>query len=296
MADSPPRSTLLSNARHHARWACKKAARNALALGSVPRLAVKQALSDTAGSIHVLTYHRFGSVRRDPFCVSPEAFEAQMAWLAREQLALSFDEFKAFMHGRVVPRDGCVLVTIDDGFKSTYSQALPVLRDHSIPAVVFVSSGYIGSGDAENPDAPEPYMSWDELERMAEVGFTVGSHAWSHRSIARMPRAEACREAVRSRELLERRLGRSVAAFAYPFGTRADYNASTAAILREAGYEYGFTSRHGSIRRGDDSLELPRVKVEGGEKLWLFRAMTRGGLDDWRWVDDNLWRLQASAD
>jgi hypothetical protein len=89
-------------------------------------------------------------------------------------------------------------------------------------------------------------------------------------------------------------LGTPVTSFAYPFGTRADYNEATAALLREAGYTCAFTSQHGAIAPGADPLTLPRVKVEGGEGMWMFQSLTRGGLDGWRWIDRTLWSLQAS--
>ena len=28
--------------------------------------------------------------------------------------------------------------------------------------------------------------------------------------------------------------------------------------------------------------------------MWMFRLATRGGLDQWKWIDRSLWMLQAS--
>src|SRR4029453_13085434 len=99
----------------------------------------------------------------------------------------------------------------------------------------------------------------------------------------------------RSRKLLEDRLGGAVVAFAYPFGTRRDFNPTTRQILHEVGYRFIFTSQHGAVRPGADALELPRIKVEGGEGMWMFRGLARGGLDGWALVDRTMWRLQASG-
>jgi hypothetical protein len=67
----------------------------------------------------------------------------------------------------------------------------------------------------------------------------------------------------------------------------------TADILKDNGYTYAFTSQHGTIGEGLDPYALPRIKVEGGERLWLFRLLLRGGLDAWRFVDHTLWKIQA---
>jgi peptidoglycan/xylan/chitin deacetylase (PgdA/CDA1 family) len=242
-----------------------------------------------APRVRVLTYHRFGSddARGDPFSVSIEDFEAQMRWLAERRLAVSLEQVLRFAAGAEALPDGAVLVTVDDGYACLHSRALPILRRHGIPAVAFVPAGLVGAADG-------PRVSWDDLGSLADAGVSIGSHGWSHRSLGRIDRAWARDEAFRSREELERRLGRPVAAFAYPFGTRADFDAFTTAILRDCGYACAFTAQHGAVEPGADPLLLPRIKVEGGEPPWVFERLCGGGLDAWRWVDRSLWRWQAS--
>jgi peptidoglycan/xylan/chitin deacetylase (PgdA/CDA1 family) len=168
-----------------------------------------------------------------------------------------------------------------------------VLREYSVPAVAFVTAGLIGK-PAEVGASPEPFVSWDELEALRAAGVSIGSHALTHRSLGRMSLDEAREEALRSRELIERRLGGEVRAFAYPFGTRCDYGPATGRVLSECGYRWAFHSMHGAIRPGMDPIHLPRIKIEGGEGLWMFRGASRGAMDAWWGVDFALWRLQQS--
>jgi peptidoglycan/xylan/chitin deacetylase (PgdA/CDA1 family) len=114
---------------------------------------------------------------------------------------------------------------------------------------------------------------------------TIGSHGLTHRSLGAMGPAEIHDEAARSRDTLQARLGCRITSFAYPYGTRADFNTTTANILAAAGYTTAFTSQHGRIIPSADPLELPRIKVEGGEGPWMFRLLCRGATDGWRWVD-----------
>ena len=78
----------------------------------------------------------------------------------------------------------------------------------------------------------------------------------------------------------------------HPFGTRSDFNAETGRLLAGSGYACAFTAQHGAIQPGSDPVALPRVKIEGGEGLAMFRLICAGGLDAWRAVDHALWRLQ----
>ncbi len=221
-----------------------------------------------------------------------------MAWLAESRSAVSLDRVQDHLSGTAGLDHDSVLVTIDDGYRSVHDTALPILKRHGIPAVLFVTVQGIGSDPSNQPDsgivADERYLTWDELAGLEAAGVSVQSHAWTHSSLGRMSAAKVQEEAARSREILESRLGRAVTAFAYPFGTRADYTAATREVLDRCGYTLAFTSQHGAIRSGDDPLSLPRVKVEGGEGIRMFRSLAQGGLDGWAFVDRTLWRLQAA--
>jgi peptidoglycan/xylan/chitin deacetylase (PgdA/CDA1 family) len=284
----------VSSAVSRRRWLAKKAARSAVALcaWASGSLLARRALSRRP-RIRAITYHRFGDVPGDPFTVRPSAFDAQMRWLAERGLLVSLADLEEFVAGRRTLHEDSVLVTVDDGGHSLHAVALPVLRHYGVPAVAFVTAGLVGA-PAEAGDSPEPYLGWDELEALQAAGVAIGSHAFTHRSLGRMTAAEAREEALRSRELLERRLGTAVRAFAYPFGTRVDCGPATERILVESGYRCAFHSMHGAIRPGMDPIHLPRIKIEGGEGLWMFRLCCGGAMDAWRGVDWALWRAQQA--
>ncbi|RIL08042.1 MAG: hypothetical protein DCC71_00900 [Proteobacteria bacterium] len=273
------------------RWIAKKVARAALAFGAWGTGAVALRARLGAGArVRALTYHRFGDLPRDPWCVPQRDFDAQMRSLARAGRLVSLDDVLAFAAGRRALAPDAVLVTIDDGYRSVLDVALPVLREHGVPAVFFVSAGCIGSG--VGPDAPEPFLAWDELARVRDAGVEIGSHAFDHVSLGRLSLGDARAQAERSRALLAERLGAPPRAFAYPFGTRADFNEATERMLTEVGYEVVFNALHGAIRPGAAAGSLPRVKVEAGESLRMFELSCRGAMDGWRVVDELLWRMQ----
>jgi peptidoglycan/xylan/chitin deacetylase (PgdA/CDA1 family) len=268
------------------RWYAKKAARRCLAAyGSVA-----PDFGRPRPRVHVLTYHRFTPVRFDPFAVAPDVFAEQMRSLHERKVAVSLADVLGFVQGKNALPDGAVLVTIDDGEPCLYEQALPILTRYAIPAVAFVPAGELSGPGSARPDR----VSWDQLVEASNAGLTIGSHAWSHESLGRLPALRVKQQAQRSREMLEQKLGTPVTAFAYPFGTRADYGPAVAAVLRECGYECAFTSQHGALALGSDPFELPRIKIEGGDPSSVFHAACAGHLDAWRWIDRTLWRLQAS--
>jgi peptidoglycan/xylan/chitin deacetylase (PgdA/CDA1 family) len=281
------------------RWQLKKTARKSMALSYWAANRITVAKSSSIPSIRVLTYHRFGEIPRDPFCVRPQDFAFQMEWLVERGLAVSLDQVESFVHRGSKIKSGSVLVTIDDGCLSVKTHALPILKRLGIPAVVFVSSGNVGRRSNETNQQgelpQEDYMDWCELQELLNAGIAIGSHAVTHRSLGRVSIAEAADEVMRSRLDLERELGNQITSFAYPYGTLADFNDEVCSVLKRVGYRSAFTSQHGAIYAGMDAMLLPRIKVEGSEGNWLFPLLAQGGLDAWRWIDRMLWRFQASG-
>lgn len=257
------------------RWIAKKTAR--AGVGALGRLGGRP-------GVRVLTYHRFGPAERMPFTVTKEAFEREMAFLARERRAVSLADIERHVRGEATLKDGSVLVTMDDGDPSVLRVALPILEKHAIPSVLYALAG-----------TPEGYevLTPSELREVAGGGVAIGSHTVNHRSMGTLPPAAARIEAADSKARLEDIVGSPVTSFAYPFGTRRDVSPAAARILSEAGYTTGFTSLHGPVGQGDDPMLLPRVKVESGDPAWLFPALCDGAMDRWRLIDEGLSGLQT---
>lgn len=283
------------------RWYSKKVARYSMALVTWGSgwLALRRRVSRKA-RVRVLMYHRFRNAPYDPFSISTAAFARQMEWIGRHKLAISLADLQAFLAGQCDLPDRAVLVTIDDGYHDFWSQAVPILHRWHIPAVAFVPAGEIASRDHRDQSHTAPLddnqrLCWEEVVALPTYGITVGSHSWEHASLGRMDKAQIEFQTYRSRQELENHLRSPITTFAYPFGTWADFNEVTKHVLCEVGYSCAFTAQHGAIQLGSDPYALPRVKVEGGEGLWMFKLLLKGGLDLWGWIDRSLWYLQQSA-
>jgi peptidoglycan/xylan/chitin deacetylase (PgdA/CDA1 family) len=266
------------------RWAAKKAARRATVMGSLASgaLLTRKVVGPTR--MRAITYHRFGESRHDPYCVSVQTFEAQMRWLAEQRLAVSLDQVLRFVRGETDVADDSVLVTIDDGFRSVLTIAAPILKRYAIPAVAYITTSAVENEPAGKA-AGEAFLEWPEVSALHASGLTIGSHGNTHRSMAKLDIAEVREEGRVSKGLLERQLGVAVTSFAYPYGMRTDESPATMEALAGCGYDSIFIAQHGALRAGSDSRRLRRIKVEGGEPLWMFRLLCRGGMDAWGLAD-----------
>ena len=99
------------------------------------------------GNVQILVYHRVND-EHDPFfpAVPVRVFAQQMEYVASHRHVCSLDEAVARLKSRDVP-DGTVVVTFDDGYCDNYAQAFPILRQHNIPATIFLATNCIGTGN-----------------------------------------------------------------------------------------------------------------------------------------------------
>lgn len=120
------------------------------------RQALKSAISSSVGwpaarmlttpGVRVLTYHRICEPG-GPFAgLSPGVFREQMRWLRKHCNPLAPADIEARLNGGARRGSTDVLVTFDDGYRDFFDNALPVLRELEIPAVVFLATSFIDEG------------------------------------------------------------------------------------------------------------------------------------------------------
>lgn len=115
----------------------------------------------TRGHPRVLMYHRFTD---DP-AAAPEAlpravFARQLDLAAAHADVVGPDEVVARQEGR---RDGGrpqVMITVDDGYRDFHDHAFPELRRRGMPAVLFVTTGFVDG---------RVWMWWDKVTYLLEA-------------------------------------------------------------------------------------------------------------------------------
>jgi peptidoglycan/xylan/chitin deacetylase (PgdA/CDA1 family) len=98
---------------------------------------------------------------------------------------------------------------------------------------------------------------WDELRRLDPEVVTIGSHTLTHAILPTLTGAEAGREIVESRRILETRLQRPVETFAYPNG---NISAPVLDCVRKT-YRAAVSTDKGQVAPGADPHMLPRINV-----------------------------------
>jgi peptidoglycan/xylan/chitin deacetylase (PgdA/CDA1 family) len=231
-------------------------------LTSFPALAHKKAEPrDHVGAL-ILCYHIVESPQDPRMEISRETFRAQMEYLELTgyNVIPLRHVFEYVMGERASLPPNAVVITIDDGWRSTYTEAYPELKKRGFPFTVFIYPNIIG----KTPIA----INWDQVREMAQNGGDIESHSWSHPFLTRRRHVELDdaayaawlqRELVDSKKLIEKHLGEPVKFIAYPYG---DYDHRLKAAVARAGYTAALTCEFGKVVKGSDPLRMKRFVID----------------------------------
>ena len=106
-----------------------------------------------------------------------------------------------------------VILNFDDGRKSQFTLAKPILDKYGFKATFYIVCNYI--------DNKPGYMDWKEVKQLSEEGHDIGSHSMNHINLGNLSKKELKFEIGKSKECLEKH-GIDVSSFAYPFNKGSD--------------------------------------------------------------------------
>jgi peptidoglycan/xylan/chitin deacetylase (PgdA/CDA1 family) len=206
-------------------------------------------------------YHAFDRGSAD-LTVDGWQFDRQLTWLRNNQIEIvSTSEVVRFLRGEQKLPARVAVVTIDDGDKSVYGVAWPILKRHAALFTLALPTKLM------NENKKHRMLTWDQVREMVDSGLCeVASHGHEHKSIIHFSNDSAARELQTSRDILEKETGQRPIAFFYPLGAFDD---RTAAIVEKVGYHAAFKATGAPV--GLDCCNLfaiPRVGIVHRDTTW----------------------------
>jgi peptidoglycan/xylan/chitin deacetylase (PgdA/CDA1 family) len=226
-----------------------------------------------SNGVVVLAYHRVGCRSTAGEIDLPrDVFAAQMASIASRATTLDDALDSLVLGGR--PK-GDIVVTFDDGTVDFLDEALPVLVQYAIPAVLFAATQHIDEA-RPFPQDGRP-LTWSALREAASTGLvTIGSHTHSHALLDRSDGATAADELDRSIDLIGEHLGLRPDHFAYPKALPGNREAAdeVARRFRSAALAGTRPNRLGET----DPLRLARSPIQRSDGMRWFERKVDGGM------------------
>ena len=219
---------------------------------------------DDGVRVAVLGYHDFSNTLKETeMRINTGKFRRQMSALKEQGLTvISIADFAAWKRGEKTIPARSVLITVDDGWNSTYTDAYPILKEFGYPFTIFLYTKYV--------DVQGRSLTLPMIREMQKNGASIGSHSLSHhypstvksqqRKGPKFYNEYLAREMGQSKEFLEKNFNQKVTAYCYPGGFHTDEMFGEG---KKMGYEHMFTVLPGKIKRSSDNNTLPRYIILG---------------------------------
>jgi len=205
----------------------------------------------------IVMYHRFGENDYPTTNTRLEQLDAHIAELENGSYSvLPLSEIVSRLKaGERFPTKS-VGVTIDDAYRSVYTEAWPRFKKAGIPFTLFVATNPVDRGLRR-------YMTWDQIREIAaDPLVTIGSQTASHLHMADQTDARNTADIEASNARFRAELGYVPKLIAYPYG---EFSKPVIETVKRAGFVAGFGQHSGAFGASDtiqdDIYRLPRFAM-----------------------------------
>ncbi len=221
-------------------------------------------MKDDGSRVAVLGYHDFSATKNETeMLISTAKFRKQMELLKQMDITvISMEQFIQWKQGKATIPEKCALITIDDGWKSVYTDAYPILQEFKYPFTVFLYKNYVDGGGKA--------LTTKMIRDMEKNGVTIGSHSVSHpfpitfkkyrdrgdKAYDKFLRVEM----GESKRFLESRFKTKVKSYTYPGGYMTK---EMLPLVHEFGYDVAFTIEPKKTSRLTPNDQIPRYMILG---------------------------------
>lgn len=222
------------------------------------------AVSCSGPNLTVLIYHRFEENRYPTTNVTIERFRQQMTYLEKNGYqVIPLDKLLTLLQSAQPLPEKSVVITIDDGYRSVYENAWPVLKEFGYPFTVFLYTKAISNQHWN-------YMTWEMVREMRATGVDFQDHGYAHHRMGTMPEGVGAKEYQQwlrqdlqtSRQIFTEKLGVPPKVLAVPYG---EYNREITDVTRRLGYISLLTQDPGNVSSTTDLFRIPREPILGND-------------------------------
>jgi peptidoglycan/xylan/chitin deacetylase (PgdA/CDA1 family) len=222
-------------------------------------------------SATVLCYHIVEAPAAPRMHIDRETFRQHLRYLEMTGYnVIPLRHLYEYVSGKraTIPKNA-VVITIDDGWRSTYTEAFPELQKRKFPFTVFIYPNIIGKTSNA--------LTWEQIREMSDAGVDIQSHALSHPFLTKRRHRSKTNDAYAewlqkelagSRRILEKETGKKVQFIAYPYG---DYDDRVVEATAKAGYTAALTCDFGKVKKGSDPLRMKRFVIDDRMDFAAFR-------------------------
>jgi peptidoglycan/xylan/chitin deacetylase (PgdA/CDA1 family) len=151
-----------------------------------------------------------------------------------------------------------IFITFDDGYEDIYLNAFPILQNYKIQVIVFPITNYLAkcsSWDVNFKQNKTLHLNPDQITKLANSGWEIGSHGHFHISNSKYSIKELEYDIQCSMEILENISNKKVKSYTPPFGI---LHPNLIQVLEKLGFENLFLHQNSkkSIKNFNSNINI----------------------------------------
>lgn len=226
--------------------------------------------------VPILTYHNFDPSIPGSMTISTKQFEEQLKWLKENNYTvIPLKDLVNYLEGKTstLP-DKSVVITADDGRDSVYQYMLPLVKKYNVPVTLFIYPSSISNASYA--------MTWDQIRKLQQTGlFDIQGHTYWHPNFKQEQKKLSASEyqkfvqtqLVKSKKVLEEKIGTPVTLLAWPFGI---YDSTLESDAATAGYTMAFSIDGRLASRSESTMAQPRYMIVSNQSIDTFASIVKG--------------------
>jgi len=239
-------------------------------------------------NIKILMYHRVFLEKPEKYdhwhYVTVAEFKKQIKLIDKMGFTpITFTDYQLYLEDKLTLPAKPIILTFDDGYLDTFENAIPVLSEMGMKAVIFVM-GNRSLGRAFWDEKGEgdvcPLMSDEQIRIANDMEFEIGSHSLNHDKLSTLPEHEAVYSINKSKKEIEEILDEPIKTFAYPYGI---HNKKIEEIVANSGFSFACGVYTGSPKFGETTFDFRRIAINQhtGTVSFLVKLLTPFQYAEW---------------
>ncbi|MBP7769819.1 MAG: polysaccharide deacetylase family protein [Aliarcobacter sp.] len=206
---------------------------------------------------HIFVYHRFGDERHPSTNTTLEELEKEFEYFkSNNYKVVTVSQIAQKLNsGEDIPQNW-VAFSIDDSYKSFYTNALKIFKKYNYPFTLFV---YVEATERKYSD----FMTWEQIKDASQYG-EIALHSYGHKHLTKLSNEEIFNDTKKAYDIFVKNLNFEPKGYTYPFG---EYNTRVKEVIKNFNFAYIANQNNGSVNIKSDVFDLNRVALVGEVNL-----------------------------
>ena len=210
---------------------------------------------------HIFVYHRFDDTRYPTTNTSTKELRREFNYFKNNgyKVVPLIDIVNKIKANEKVPNNWIAL-TIDDGFKTFYTNGLPIFKEYNYPFTLFIAVEYTEKKYRD-------YVSWRQLKEISKYG-DVEFHTYAHGHYGQMSDEAIKKDMDLGLKLMKQHLNYEPNLFVYAYGESDD---RVKKVVEQYNFKAVFNQNIGAVQgECSDEYDIDRSALVGKAPFKLY--------------------------